>query len=392
MQPWKPKLVKSSPERVSPAEPVIPNPGAVDPVAAPRVELTAWKEDRQLSFYVLLILTAGVLYLTYIVFRPFLGALFVTLIMAIAFFPLYSWFARRFRSTFFAALTTSAMTLLLIAVPFVLISGKIAVEARGIYSSVLQLGDPATWPRPLDPLIQQAAHQTGIPAEQLRADIMRRARQLGPWLLGTATSFARRFAEEMMTLGLATVFLFFLLQSSDEFRLGALSMLPLSRNRTRELAIAVNQSVIADIYGMVAVGVAEGILITIGFWMTGVPSPLLLGTLAIFLSCLPFVGVSLVWIPACIFLALRGNLTNAGLLLVWCVIVVSLAEGVIRPRVVSGRVRVNEMLITISIMGGVVAFGPIGIFAGPVVLVLAVTLARILREEHSTAEAVRIRA
>jgi predicted PurR-regulated permease PerM len=53
---------------------------------------------------------------------------------------------------------------------------------------------------------------------------------------------------------------------------------------------------------------------------------------------------------------------------------------------------VKEMLVTISIMGDVVAFGPIGILAVPVVLVLAVTLARILREEHSTAEVPQISA
>jgi predicted PurR-regulated permease PerM len=130
-------------------------------------------------------------------------------------------------------------------------------------------------------------------------------------------------------------------------------------------------------------------LIAFGFWIAGVNSPLVWGAVAIVLSCLPFVGVSLVWIPACIVLALRGNWTNAILLLAWCAVVVSTVEGVVRSSIVSGRTKVNSMLVMLSIMGGVAAFGAVGIFAGPVVLVLVGTLVRILREEHAITRQVR---
>lgn len=357
-----------------------------DPTVAKAVFAT-WMEDQQLSFYVLVCLTAGVIYLTYLIFRPFLTALFFALIIAIVCYPLYKWLLRPLRSSYVAALCTTVIAVVVILVPLCLMGVRFAAEATNIYSSALQpLGNPARWPARFTPVLEKASDLTGIPADKLRSDIAVKARQMASWSFSVVMSLGRRFFQQVMTVGLAFVFLFPLLRNSDEFRAGALSMLPLSRQRAKELASAVSQGIIADIYGVVAVGVVEGMLIACGFWMTGLRSPLVWGIVASILSCLPFVGVALVWVPGCIVLAFRGNWTGVVVLLVWCAIVVSIVEGSVRSAVVGGRARVNSMLVMLSIMGGIVVFGGVGIFVGPVVLVLLGTLVRILREEHATAQ------
>jgi predicted PurR-regulated permease PerM len=336
-------------------------------------------------------MTAIVAYLTYLIFNPFLTALFVAMVMAIAFFPLYRWFAKRIRASV-AALMTTLLALLLVMLPFVLVSIRIAAEAGNIYGSAVQpLGNPATWPKRMDPLLQDVSETTGVPVERIKAEIAERTRDLGTRAVELAASAGQRFAQEILTILLASVLLFPLLRYSGEFRTGALSMLPLPANRARELAIAIKEAIIADLYGMIAVGVVEGLLIAVGLWIAGLRSPLFWGVIATVLSFLPFVGVSLVWIPACVLLALRGNYTQAVLLFLWCLAVVSTTEGIIRSYVVSERARINEMFIALSIVGGVAAFGAVGIFAGPVILVLVATLARILREEHASAQDLRAR-
>jgi predicted PurR-regulated permease PerM len=380
MRLWNPRLVKPTPYPVSPTETASPAP--VEVKRATTATVSGW-QDRRLSYQTLLFLTAVVAYLTYITFRPFLKILFVALIMAIVFFPLHKRFSRMFRNANIAALVTTVLAVLLILVPFVLINVKLAVEATNIYSSVLQsLGNPATWAQ-MDPVIQKAADTIGTPPQQLKADIEIRAREAGKHVLAVVVSFSQRFLGSMGTIAVASIFLFPLLRSSNEFRLGALSLLPLSPNRAHELAHAVNEGVIADIYGVVYVGLAEGITIALGFWMAGLSSPLVWGSVAVVLSCLPLVGVSLVWVPACVLLALRGHWISAALLLIWCASITLICEGTFRSAVVSGRTRVNSMLISLSILGGVVTFGPIGIFAGPVLLVLLAALIRILREERT---------
>jgi len=144
MHSGKPKLVKPTPDPVSPVE-TSPADAEVNRVATPTTRLSGW-QDRRVSYQTLLFLTAGVAYLMYITFRPFLKAVFVALIMAIIFFPLHKRFGRMFRNTNIAALFTTVLAILLILVPFVLINVRLAVEATNIYSSVLQpLGNTATW-------------------------------------------------------------------------------------------------------------------------------------------------------------------------------------------------------------------------------------------------------
>jgi len=387
----KPKLVHRFGDKVSPEPPTPSRADTRDPATAQEV-FAAWMEDRKLSLYVLLAITAGAVYVTYLIFRPFLTALFLALVLAVTLFPVHKWFTERIRNSYLAALVTTVLALVIIVVPVVLIGARLAAQAANTYGSLLQtLRDPTLLPRPLNPLLEKVAAITGIPLPKLRADIIVYARQLASWLFRFAASFGRRLGQQMWTIALAFIFLLPLLRNSGEFRLGALSLLPLSRQRARELSRAVHEGIIADIYGVVAVGIAEGMLIALGFWVTGIQSPLFWGVVATVLSCLPFVGVSMVWIPACIILAVRGQWTYALLLLAWCGILVSTVEGNIRSRVVSGRARVNSMLIMLSIMGGVVTFGAVGIFVGPVVLVLVGTLTRILREEHATVCESRLR-
>lgn len=390
MNPWKLKLVRRSAEALQPEQPTIGNPNELEPVAPPSPTSSSWTDDKQLSLFVLLGLTAITGYLTYIIFRPFLTALVVAIVMAIAFSPPHRWISRRVRNKYVAALLTTAIAMLLVLVPLLVVSARLAIEANSNYRSFLnQYGNTANWPAQLDPVIEQIADKTGMPAGQLRAEINRRAREFGTRLVGIAGTLAQRFAQQMMTLLLGSVFLFSLLRGSDELRVGALSILPLSPNRARELAATVNQGVVANIYGMLAVGVAEGILISVGFWVTGLRSPLVWGAIATILSVVPYVGVSLVWMPACIVLVLRGNWVSAIILGTWALIVVSTADGIIRGSVISGRVKTNSLLITLSLMGGLAVFGPIGFFVGPVVIVVFASLIRMLREEHATARAMR---
>jgi len=248
MHSGKPKLVKPTPDPVSPVE-TSPADAEVNRVATPTTRLSGW-QDRRVSYQTLLFLTAGVAYLMYITFRPFLKAVFVALIMAIIFFPLHKRFGRMFRNTNIAALFTTVLAILLILVPFVL-SSTSGSRLKPQISTVQfcsrwvtrQLGSK------LDPVMLKAAETIGTPPEQLKAEIEIRAREAGKRVLAVVASFGQRFLGAMATIAVASIFLFSLLRRSDEFRLGALSMLPLSPNRAHELAVAVNEKVIADIYG-----------------------------------------------------------------------------------------------------------------------------------------------
>jgi len=136
----------------------------------------------------------------------------------------------------------------------------------------------------------------------------------------------------------------------------------------------------ANVYGVLAVALAQGALTTVGFWMTGLPSGIFWGSLAALLSVLPFIGAGLIWIPAVIYLASIGALAKAGILLAWGLLVVSMADNVIRPIVLSESARMNTAIMFFALLGGIDAFGLVGLFAGPIVFSLAIAVAKLLKE------------
>lgn len=123
--------------------------------------------------------------------------------------------------------------------------------------------------------------------------------------------------------------------------------------------------------------------------IVGIPSSILLGLAAGIASIIPVVGSSIVWVPAAIYLLVEGAIWKGVFLLVWGTVVVSAIDNIIRPWVVAGRVELHPMVLLFFILGGVEAFGFIGLFLGPVVASVLAGLFTILREETSESRAPR---
>jgi predicted PurR-regulated permease PerM len=381
MKPWKPTLVGSSkPEERS----LSLQQNVARAIGSPRRS----GQDRGLSLIVLSLLIAGAFYIAYLIFSPFLTAIFLAFVLAIAFAPLHRWIAKRIRGANSAALATTVVVMLFIVVPFILVSLRLASEAASFYSATSQQWRSGTaWYTSVSGLseaLEKMADHIGVPVQQLKSVVTSRTQNFGAWLLGMATWAARGALQQMVTAALVFLVLFFLLRDRAEFRRGVFGLLPLPPRRLLELAAIVHESIVANIYGMFAVGLVQGILTAIGFWMTGLRAPLLWGVMAMVFSFVPLVGPSLVWLPGAAVLAMQGDIGKAALLFLWGAVVVSAADYIIRPKVASGgRVNANRLLVLLSFLGGVKAFGVIGIFVGPVMLALIIALLRILREEYA---------
>ena len=128
-------------------------------------------------------------------------------------------------------------------------------------------------------------------------------------------------------------------------------------------------------------GVAQGVLTGIALAIAGLPSALLLGLCAAFASIVPVAGAALVWIPAGLYLIFAGTIWKGVFVLVWGVAVVSAADNIIRPWIVGGKVQLHPLVLVFSILGGVQAFGFLGLFLGPVIASVLSVLLGMIREE-----------
>ncbi|HEY5810252.1 MAG TPA: AI-2E family transporter, partial [Povalibacter sp.] len=109
-------------------------------------------------------------------------------------------------------------------------------------------------------------------------------------------------------------------------------------------------------------------------------SPLVFAVIAVLASLLPFGGTALVWIPAAIVLAAQGHWGQTIFMVIWGALLVSLVDNIVRPMLVSGRANVGTLTVFIGVLGGLAAFGAIGLFLGPVVLALTIALIRFTLE------------
>jgi predicted PurR-regulated permease PerM len=141
-------------------------------------------------------------------------------------------------------------------------------------------------------------------------------------------------------------------------------------------------------YGVLAVGAAQGVLVGLAFWVLGLPSPILWGVVTSLFSMVPLVGSGAVWAPAVLLLVLSGSWGKGLLLLGWGVGVVGMVDNFVRPYVMSGQVKLHPLLLFFALLGGVKAFGLIGIFVGPVILAITMTLISLLREEGRSWQAI----
>jgi predicted PurR-regulated permease PerM len=135
-----------------------------------------------------------------------------------------------------------------------------------------------------------------------------------------------------------------------------------------------NEMNYVTMYGNGLGGIIQGGLAGIAFWIAGLQSIVLLTVLMIILAFIPLLGISLVFVPACIFLWIKGEILKAILLFVFCTVVAFLVENVYKPKLMSKKVKVDSMMLLLFIIGGMSKFGPLGIFYGPIILIMALTI------------------
>lgn len=174
--------------------------------------------------------------------------------------------------------------------------------------------------------------------------------------------------------------LFFIIRDGRAIaRLGS-ALVPLPPDRREALAERLSSVTRAVVRGTVLTSIIQGLLLGIGFALVGMPAPVVFGVLAAVLSVVPFGGTALVWVPALVAVLIQGNYGQAvGILVVG--VIVSSVDNFIKPMLISGRSPLPTLAVFIGVLGGLAAFGLIGLFVGPIVIALVLALIDFAREK-----------
>jgi len=148
------------------------------------------------------------------------------------------------------------------------------------------------------------------------------------------------------------------------------ALVPLNSDITANLLRTAQHSVVANVNGLLAVGIAQGLFLSVGFKLVGISSSLQWGVIGAIASLVPFVGITLVWAPAVIGFVAFGSYWKALVLGLWCGLIVGSLDNFLRPLVVGAREKQNRVLVGFAMLGGTYAIGPLGLLFGPLVVSL----------------------
>lgn len=325
------------------------------------------------------ILLAGLLWLSYLVLREFLQTMIWALIIAYVTWPVYHGLRLRLaqRNTLSAAIMSgiiSAVILLTLYELADLLQDELKIAYQTVVSS---LEDPAyrlpeflvkiPW---LGPYLQQQF-------DQLISDRAGMAAQFSEWVrqwLGEAAKFIGGIGHYVLKLCVMLVMLFFCFRDGDQAVAQLHQGLVRFLGRYQHVYLqAVGYTTRAVVYGLVLAALGQGILAGIGYAFAGVRAPVMFGAVTALLALVPM-GATLVWVPLGFGLIAADHLWEGLGLLAWGFLVVSTVDNVIRPLVISGASRVPFLIVMFGVLGGLSAFGPVGLFLGPVILAVLLSV------------------
>jgi predicted PurR-regulated permease PerM len=335
-------------------------------------EESGQKRIESLVFYGAVLL---IFYLAYRVFEPFLQPLGWAVVLVVCVYPLHERLLRRWGSTRAAALSTICVTLLLIG-PALTFAGGLVSQAT---TAVHYLEAGGDWSQQIPPSARQALDwlaRHGVPGVQ--SDPIEMARQAAAWL---ARGMAERAGEALRNAAgvslkvLILLFaLFFLFRDGAALVARTRNLLPFDEAHRGRIMTQTRDLIFASVTASLIIGTIQGVLGGFAFAIVSLPSPLFWGALMALLSLLPVIGSWLVWGPAVLWLAARGQYGKAVVLVLICAGVAGTLEHFVRPLLLSGKTQMNALLILLSVLGGISVFGFLGFILGPIVVAIASTI------------------
>jgi predicted PurR-regulated permease PerM len=339
-------------------------------------------------------LILGILLLTFSVLRPFIVPLIWGAILAYVAWPMHLRILKMCggRSAAASAISTVLVTVIIV-VPLVWLILMLRVEAVAAYSAIQDfLATKPQLPQGIRELpyvgaqAQEILNQIAADPKALRSQVMLMMEQSSVEVTRLIGGAGRNVAK----LFFAVFSMYFLLRDGPRLMREARAVLEgILGPRVHDYIDAAGFTTQAVVYALMLGALAQGVAAGIGYWIFGVEAPVLMGAVTVIIALIPF-GAPMVWGSLATWALVRGEMVDGIGLILWGLILVSWVDNIVRPLVISNATRMPFLLVVFGVLGGVLAFGLVGLFIGPVLLAVSLAIWREWLEEHSTKEDIAI--
>jgi predicted PurR-regulated permease PerM len=325
--------------------------------------------------------TAAAVWLLALLAAPIANSLAWALIIGIATLPHHDWLARKFPGH-----PNRSAGLMVLAITFCFI-----LPVSALIVTVAQNG--ADWYKEVERLVL-AFRTTGagtlshIPfvnkiitqGEQFGIDLSGFGSKLtagaSKYLFNVATNTARDLGGFLFTLAVTLFILFFIYRDGERILSAAISRFATNQDKARYYCSEIRATTTAVTVGTIFTCLVQGVIAGLGYFAAGVPAPVLCGALTALAALIPVAGTGIIWVPLAALLAINGAYLKAGLLALWCIVFVGLADHAIRPLAIGAKRNISVPAIVLGAICGVFALRILGIFLGPVIFAILITVWR----------------
>ena len=330
---------------------------------------------RRFLLFLALFVTAIFLYMI----RGFLLPLVLGAVFAGLAHPVYAWILRRTRNRkTLASISTLLVLLLAIGLPLAAFLGLVAANALEIGQIAVpwvqkNVSQPTGLEQRVLERIPLLAHLEPY-RESIVASLGKLVQRAGGYFFDSLSALTGGTAHFLLSFFILLYAMFFFFIGGAQTLDKILSYLPLpvaDKHRLADRFLSVSR---ATIKGTLVIGLVQGALCGVAFWVAGIEGVAFWAVLMFILSVLPGIGAALVWGPAVVYLMVVDRSTAAIMLALWCGGVVGTIDNLLRPRLVGGDTEMPDLLILIGTLGGLTLFGAAGLILGPVVAALFITV------------------
>ncbi len=345
-------------------------------------------QSEKLRPYFFLILLVGAITLTALVFAPFLKPLALAAVFAVILQGLYRNISKLFGNyPSVAALATVIISVFLILLPLSLVGVLVGKEAGNLYSSL----DAGNGQSVVAQLFLRADQTFGgiVPgltefSNNASTNIDTYTKEALQWIVGNAGMIFSSISSLLLSFFIFLIALYYLLRDGKRVREILITLSPLSDREDEGVLLRLERAVNSVIRGNLTIALIQGVLTMIGFTIFGVPHAILWGTVAAVAALIPGIGTALVFIPTVAILFFVGATVPAFGLLAWGILAVGLIDNILGPKLIGKGMQIHPLLVLLSVIGGLMFFGPVGIFLGPLSLSFLFALLSIYTDDART--------
>ncbi len=326
-------------------------------------------------FFILFLIIFSVL--SFFIFLPYWNVVFLALVMAVVFEPLFLKINRIISLKGLASLLTVLIVFFIITIPFLVLGTLVFKETLNLYYSLTNeksLGFINQW------FISFQKKLSILPYWSQEINLEGYLTKTLEWLIKNLGAIFSGVIQGAISLALALFLLFYLFKDGAKFKDSFISLFTLEERYREIIFQKIKSSIRSVIGGSLIVAFIQGLVAGIGFYIFGVPNPALWGGVTALAALVPTVGTSLVIVPAVIFLLLFSSWPMALGLLLWGALAVGLIDNLLRPYLMKKGTEIHPLMVLLSVLGGVSFLGPIGLIAGPVIVSVFFSLVKIYSE------------